>query len=240
MIGESTPVGWIALNDITKRKEAERHILIAKQEIEFAKAMRLQMNELQSQLKPHFIFNALSAVIALCYTDGTKAADLLTLFSRYLRLIFNVEDYEVGVTVKKTVDLVEVYSALEKSRFGDRLQVVIEVDPALLNVTMIPLVVQPLIENAIRHGISKKIEGGTVRLRIKRLKDNIEILICDDGVGMPRNQVKTLLHDDESPIGIGISNINQRVLGQSGKPIKIRSTEGKGTLVRVLLPLVLK
>jgi PAS domain S-box-containing protein len=240
MIGENTPVGWIALNDITKRKEAENQMLIAKQEIEFARVMRLQMNELQSQLKPHFIFNALSAVIALCYTDGTKAADLLTLFSRYLRLIFNVEDYEAGVSVKKTVDLVEVYAALEKSRFGDKLKVIIEVDSTLLNLNMIPLVVQPLVENAIRHGVSKKTEGGTVRLRIKRLKDNIEILICDDGVGMPSERVKTLLHDGESPVGIGISNINQRVLGQSGKPIKVRSAQGKGTLVRVLLPLMRK
>lgn len=237
MAGVIEPVGWFALIDITKRKEAENDILRANREIEIARVIRLQMNELQSKLKPHFIFNALSAVIALCHTDGSAAAELLTKFSRYLRLIFNAEDYENGVTVKKDLEHVELYTALEKARFGDRLKVIVEADPTLLCVNIIPLVVQPLVENAIRHGVSKKIAGGTVRLRIKRIKEHIEILVCDDGVGMSKTQIHTLLSCEKSPVGIGLSNINQRVLDQSGRRLKIRSTEGVGTLVRVLLPL---
>lgn len=76
-----------------------------------------------------------------------------------------------------------------------------------------------------------------MHLKIKRLKNYVEILVCDDGLGMPRTLIKSLLNGEESPVGIGISNINQRVLGQSGKRLRIRSVEGKGTLVRVLLPL---
>ncbi len=240
MVAEEPPVAWFALIDITMRKKTEDDLLSANQEIEESRVTRLEMNALQSQLKPHFIFNALSAAIALCYTDSSKAATLLTEFSRYLRLIFNVEDYDLGVTVKKTVELIKSYSALQKSRFGDRLNVIIEVDPALLNINMIPLVVEPLFAKAIRHGVSKKVEGGTVILRIKRLKDYMEILIFDDGIGMPTDLIKNLLSRETSPIGTGISNINSRVLKQSGKCLKIRSIEGRGTIVRVLLPLDLK
>lgn len=240
MVAEEPPIAWFALIDITKRKKTEDDVLSANQENEDFRVMKLEMNALQSQLKPHFIFNALSAAIALCYTDSSKAATLLTEFSRYLRLIFNVEDYDLGVTVKKTVELIKSYSTLQKSRFGDRLNVIIEVDPALLSINMIPLVVEPLFAKAIRHGVAKKGEGGTVILRIKRLKDLMEILIFDDGIGMSQALIKNLLSRETSPIGTGISNINCRVLKQSGKCLKIRSLEGRGTVVRVLLPLDFK
>ena len=219
------------------KKKIEADVLKAHRDIEDSRIMKLEMNALQSQLKPHFIFNALSAAIALCYTDSSKAATLLTEFSRYLRLIFNVEDYDLGVTVKKTVDLIKSYSALQNSRFGDRLKVIIDVDPALLNFNMMPLVVEPLFAKAIRHGVLKKALGGSVILRIKQLQDSLEILVGDDGVGMSKELIEDLLTRETSPIGTGISNINNRVIKHSGKSLKIRSKLGRGTVIRVLLPL---
>ncbi len=232
---ELLPIAWFAIIDISARKKMEADVLQAHRELEQSRIMKLEMNALQSQLKPHFIFNALSAAIALCYTDSSKAASLLTDFSRYLRLLFDVDDYDLGVTVKKTVELIKTYSAIQKSRFGDRLNVIIDVNPALLDFNIIPLVVEPLFAKAIRHGVLKKAHGGTVILRIKRLHDYIEILVCDNGVGMSKDLINRLLISEQSPIGTRISNINYRILKQSGKCIKIRSHEGRGTVVRVLL-----
>lgn len=229
--------GWFALNDITVRKTAENETLLSEQAVEAAAFEKRQLNELQSHLKPHFMFNALSGVIAMCYTDEAMAAELLTKFSRYLRLTLSVGEYEDGVTVHQTLELIEMYTEIEKSRFGERLKVIVEVEPDLMDTVIIPLVVQPLVENALRHGVLQKIEGGTVHLRMKRKQEYIEIFVCDNGVGMTKEKINSLLSGENSPVGVCISSIDQRVFQQSGKHLKIRSTKDVGTIVRVMLPL---
>ena len=211
--------------------------LRAEEEHSTAQILRLQMLALQAHIKPHFMYNALSAIIALCYTDGEKAAELLTKFSRYLRMIFSTDPQNEMVTLRKTLELIEMYVEIEKSRFGDRLKMVSEVDPTLLDEVIIPLLLEPLIENAVRHGISKKIRGGTIRLRIRRFKSFIKVIVMDEGIGMSRERVREIMERDETAVGVGIPSINKRLWLYSGNKLRIKSAEGFGTIVVMLLPI---
>ncbi len=217
--------------------EGLRKELKMREEESAARIVRLQMIALQSQIKPHFMYNALSAIIALCYTDGERAAELLTKFSRYLRILFTMDPQEEMVTLQKILELIEMVVEIDKSRFGDRLKIFYEVDPTLMEAPITPLLLEPLIENAIRHGVSKKIQGGTIHLRIRRFGTFMKVTVADNGVGMSPDQVHAIMARNETAIGLGIPNINKRLLLYSGKKLRIRSVEGVGTIVVMLLPL---
>lgn len=202
-----------------------------------AQIAKIQMELLQSQIKPHFLYNTLSAIIALCYTDGERAADLLTLFSKYLRILFNTDHNDLRISLQQNMELVDVYIEIEKARFGQRLKTVVEVDQTLMDEMIVPLLIQPLVENAIRHGVSKKVEGGTVWIRVKRIRTVMQVTIADDGVGMDSEKIKEILSREETAAGIGIANINQRLHLYTGKRIRIKSRAGVGTVVMFHYPL---
>ena len=202
-----------------------------------AQIAKIQMELLQSQIKPHFMYNTLSAIIAMCYTDGERAADLLTLFSRYLRILFTTDHNDFRVSLRQNMELVEIYVEIERARFGERLNTIVEVDRNLMDQMMVPLLLQPLVENAIRHGVSKKINGGTVWIRVKRIQQFMQVTIADNGVGMDRNRIEEVLKREETAAGIGIANINQRLYLYTGKRIRIKSRVGVGTVVMFRYPL---
>lgn len=231
------PVSRIAVSDITDRKNADEAVSRAKEEISAALIAKKQMSVLQSQIKPHFLYNALNAIISLCYTDGAKAGALLTRFSQYLRIVFDYNSQEEMVPLQKELELVKVYSDIEKVRYGERLKTAIDVDSTLLDQNIMSLILQPLVENAIRHGVSKKIKGGTVRLRIKRCGSFIKVTVNDNGVGMSKTMIQQIMERDCTEAGVGIANINQRLLIKTGKKLMIRSTEGAGTTIMLYLPL---
>ncbi|MBB6634400.1 hybrid sensor histidine kinase/response regulator [Cohnella thailandensis] len=195
-----------------------------------------EMAFLQSQIKPHFLYNALGTIMSLCYTDGPRAGELLAVLSRYLRIIFHQDQRSDAVTLAQEVELVQAYADIEQARFGSRLELNIEIDDALLSVPVMSLTIQPLVENAIRHGVAKKVDGGTVRLAIEKAGQYVRVVVEDNGIGMTADEVRRLLEGGQGEEGVGFRNILKRVLHLSGKPPEVESAPNVGTRVTLWLP----
>ncbi|WP_338552453.1 histidine kinase [Paenibacillus sp. KS-LC4] len=195
-----------------------------------------EMAFLRSQIKPHFLYNALGTIMSLCFTDGPRAGELLGSFSRYLRILFHLDNSEETIPLSKEMELVRAYVDIERERFGSRLEVEFDVDEALQTCKVMPLLIEPLVENAIRHGVSKRISGGSVRLSIRRLGDMVQVIVEDDGVGMPQQQVQSLLNKSAGGQGIGLQNVQRRLKHLNGQEPSISSEPGAGTKVTILFP----
>jgi len=196
-----------------------------------------EMAFLRSQIKPHFLYNALGTIMSLCYTDGARAGELLSIFSRYLRIIFHLDNTEETVKLSKEMELVQAYADIEKARFGERVRVEFDVDKELLGCQVMPLTIEPLVENAIRHGVSKKITGGTVKLTIQRDGEFVRVVVEDDGAGMTAEQAEAILDTRKQHQGVGFRNITRRVAHLTGRTPVVESERGVGTKVTIWLPL---
>lgn len=196
-----------------------------------------EMAYLQSQIKPHFLYNALSAIMAFCYTDSEKAGELLNSLSKYLRIVFNTDNRGELVTLQREIELVQSYVDIEQARYGERLQTIFEMDETCLQHKIMPLIIQPLVENAIRHGIMKKAQGGTVRLSVQSKGESMEVTVTDDGVGMSEQKIKEILSRKETVFGVGLANINQRLWHFAEKKLTIESKEEHGTTISFSFPL---
>ncbi|WP_158602433.1 hybrid sensor histidine kinase/response regulator [Cohnella endophytica] len=198
-------------------------------------AIRMETLFLQSQIKPHFVYNALSGIISLCYSDGARAGKLLGEFSNYLRLSFDLDPRHAKVSLNRELSLTKSYIELEKARFGARLNVEWEVD--VRTETLIPaLIVQPLVENAIRHGVMKRMSGGTVVIRAKLEPQGLRIAVQDDGVGMSAEQLNRIVKPERLDGSIGLINVHKRLMNEFGQGLRIESTQDKGTTVAFLIP----
>jgi PAS domain S-box-containing protein len=223
--------------DITSQKLAEKALLEGKDIILAAAVAKSQMALLQSQIKPHFLYNSLSVIISLCYTNPEKAGTLLISFTKMLRRVFSAEQWVELVTVELELELVEAYVEIQMARFGSRLKMIYEVDQTLLKQCVMPLIIQPLVENAIRHGVLQKMEGGLVQLIIQRKGSFVKIAVTDNGVGIPSYKINKIMNEEATTIGVGIANINQRLFLYSGNKLMIESIEGVGTSVVFYMPL---
>lgn len=200
-------------------------------------AIRTEMAFLQAQIKPHFLYNALNVIIATCAVNPDKATDLLIELSHYLRGSFDFQNRDQLVPLTKELELVESYVHLEQARFEERLVVNYEVEPDV-RIYVPPLSIQPLVENAIRHGVMERAAGGTVTLKIAREDDRIIVQVEDNGVGIPAERLAQV-HSGrtEGPGGVGLQNINQRLASLYGEGLNIQSHVGKGTKIRFRIPL---
>lgn len=201
------------------------------------KALKSEIAFLQAQIKPHFIYNALSNIIALCYEDGERAAELLSLLSRYLRYIFQTEQFGQMIPIRHELDLINAYVEIEKLRLGSRLIYKTYIDPVIYEDKFeIPvLIIQPLLENAIRHGIFNKDGEGTVTLSITEGDEFICIVVEDDGIGISDDDIYKILHNEKGK-GVGIRNIKRRVKAIANASFSIDSELEKGTRCRLFLP----
>ncbi|MFD0711823.1 ATP-binding protein [Paenibacillus sp. GCM10027626] len=200
-------------------------------------AIRNEMAFLQAQIKPHFLYNAISSIISFCYTDGEKAAYLLSMLSRYLRMVFQRELHTSHVPLSVELDLIQAYVEIEKARFGDRLIFKLLQDPGLESVIIPSLTIQPFVENAIRHGIFEKDGPGTVTLSITDGNGYIRFEVLDDGVGMADDVLYQLKAGDRPDgAGIGVTNVRKRLAAMPGASVSIDSALEKGTRVTVYLP----
>ncbi|MEK6994266.1 ATP-binding protein [Paenibacillus sp. FSL K6-1566] len=192
--------------------------------------LRLEAAWLQAQIQPHFLFNALNAITALSGIDLDKMRNLLDEFSHFLRSKFRFQDTEGLVPMEEELSMVRSYLYIEQVRFGERLQVVWEVDDSLpVNIPF--LSVQPLVENAIRHGIMKQTRGGTIWIRISLHTTYAEIMVQDDGVGMDEAQLQRILERRAEHAGVGLINTDLRLKRHFGTGLLIKSTLGEGTEV---------
>lgn len=188
---------------------------------------------LRSQIKPHFLFNSINVIMYICYVDSKKAANLLATFSEYLRHILQTSE-EDFVTIESELNFVEAYVMLEQTRYGDSFDFILELDKSLNTYHIPVLSIQPLVENAIRHGIIYHRKGDWVRVTIKNVDDYIHISIQDNGVGFNFNeQSNSSLGKDKS---IGIQNIRQRLKRYYNGDLEIKSKEGQGTTITFEVP----
>lgn len=165
-----------------------------------------------------------------------KATDLLIELSHYLRGSFDFQNREQLVPLTKELELVESYVHLEQARFEERLVVEYEVEPDV-QLYLPPLSIQPLVENAIRHGVMERAAGGTVHLRIFKESEHVVVQVQDDGVGIPPERMAQVKSGKtEGPGGVGLQNINRRLMSLYGQGLEIHSHVGKGTQIRFRIP----
>ncbi|WP_256223802.1 ATP-binding protein [Paenibacillus sp. 1_12] len=193
--------------------------------------LRIEAAYLQAQIQPHFLFNTLNSIAALSDIDTNRMRAMLETFGNYLRASFNSHNLDRLVPLARELDLVRSYLYIEKERFEERLQIIWEVDEDL-TLLIPPLSIQPLVENAVRHGALMRSEGGTVTLQIIEHAEHVEISIIDNGVGIDDNTLKQIL-DSTSTIraGIGVRNTDRRLKQIYGKGLRIQTKLGQGTTV---------
>lgn len=198
--------------------------------------LRMEAAWLQAQIQPHFLFNTLNTIASLSEVDTTRMVKLLEKFGNYLRRSFDVRNTQSLICLEDELDLTRSYLFIEQERFGDRLHIEWEIGDGL-NFQIPPLSIQPLVENAIRHGILKRIKGGKICVQITDYKDYYKVSISDDGVGMSQDKVEQVLNEHpENMKGIGIANTNQRLKKLYGKGLSIKSVPGQGTTVSFQVP----
>jgi two-component system, LytTR family, sensor kinase len=199
--------------------------------------LHARMEALQNQINPHFLFNTLNSISSLVRFDPDMAREVIFKLATILRRLLNTS--ETFVPLREEFEFIDNYLDIEVLRFGrDKLRVVKELDPASLDVVVPSMLLQPLVENSIKHGLAPKIEGGSIYLRSRVTDSRLIIEVEDDGVGMGAAHLEESGH--WTGMGIGMANISERLqvlYGGTGR-MTIDSHEGKGTLVRIRLPLV--
>ena len=200
--------------------------------------LQARMEALQNQINPHFLFNTLNSVSSLVRFDPDTARQLIIKLANIFRRLLHSSD--AFVPLREEVEFIDDYLDIEVVRFGrDKPQVIKELDPSSLDVMVPSMLLQPLVENSIKHGLASKIEGGSIYLRSRLSDSRVVIEVEDNGVGMGAAQFL------EPPsglggTGIGMANVAERLKVLYGDTAKmtIDSFEGKGTLVRIRLPVL--
>jgi signal transduction histidine kinase len=189
---------------------------------------RAELQALRNQINPHLLFNALNSVAALMHEDVQAADDMLNDLGQLLRACLSGGNRQ-ETHLREEIDMVRAYVNIQKHRFADRLSFVSEVDDDLLDAHVPSLLLQPLVENAIVHGIAPRAQPGCVRLSVRRSGHNLAVEVCDDGLGMAG--------DNEEGIGLSNTRARLRRLHGSRQTFEVRSAVGAGVTVRITLPL---
>ncbi len=197
---------------------------------------------LQAQISPHFLFNALNTISAICSRErAAQAQNLVIRLAHFLRRTLKRADEKV--TLREEIEYIDSYLEIEKVRFQDRLNVERQFDlkDESWNIKIPLLILQPLVENAIKHGISKKESGGTLKIAVGDQNGGIRVQIIDDGVGMAPEVLEQLFTSSHSSLegaGIGVKNIQQRLTHLYGPEggLRYESAPGQGTKVTVHIP----
>lgn len=194
-----------------------------------------EMRFLQAQIKPHFLYNTINTIMGFCRKDPDKARKLLDELSCYLRGKFRFNELERFVLLTDELDIVKAYLNIENARFGARLKVIYNLKTET-NYQIPPLIIQPIVENAVRHGIQPKKEGGTVEILVEEQKGRLVITIKDDGVGMSQAKLAQILKGQDKNSGIGLKNVDKRLKNYYGQGLTIASEIDKGTSVTITIP----
>jgi len=227
---------WNALR-IEMKLEEQKHLLL-----------EARLDALQRQINPHFLFNTLNSIASLVRVKPEMAREMTVKLANILRAL--LKDHDTYVPLRDELSFTDDYLGIEVVRFGaDKLHVEKEIDPQTLDVLVPSILLQPLIENSIKHGLEPRINGGTVTLRSKLTGDRVLIEVADDGVGMgdrPRTGVTSSDSGSQrgpyapggGGAGIGMKNVQERleVLYGNQATFKVVSNPGRGTLVSIEIP----
>lgn len=197
---------------------------------------REEIRRLQAQINPHFLFNALNTIAASCRTNAGLARELLQDLALFMRK--NLHSGTGVVPLSDELEHVRSYLAIEQARHGGRINAEIDVDEVCHDWPVPSFLIQPLVENGIRHGISGREEGGTVTLTARVQGEELHILVQDDGVGMPAGRPEQLLASDGNGECIGVANCNLRLkqIYGSAYGLAIHSAPDQGTHVALRIP----
>ncbi len=194
--------------------------------------VQAQMRMLQAQIEPHFLFNTLANIQTLIPRAPEKASLMMDNFIAYLRQSLTASRAQQG-TVKQEVDLLRNYLELLKIRMGDRLQFAFDIEPDLQSASLPPMLLQPIVENAIKHGLEPKVEGGRVRVSAHRSGATMVLTVTDNGLGFSE-------HADSSGAGVGLANLRERLAVLYDGQATLTVADAKpGTVITISTPLVL-
>jgi two-component system, LytTR family, sensor kinase len=190
-----------------------------------------RVEALASQINPHFLFNTLTSISSLIRTRPETARTVIVKLSGLLRRLLRSRDH--FVTLREELESIDEYLDIEVIRFGPQLKVDKQIAPDTLDTIVPSMILQPLVENSIKHGFSRKVGGGRITLRSFRQNGHAIIEVEDDGLGMTREQLNTALTD-----GIGLSNVNERlgVIYGAAYQVQLSSVPGVGTVIRLEIP----
>jgi len=197
-----------------------------------------ELNALRAQINPHFLFNALNTIVSLCRTDSEQARNLIIELSEFFRR--SLKSSRDFVTLQEELQQVDSYLTLEKARFGERLSIVKKIDEAVEDVKIPSFTLQPLVENAVKHGLLSRTNGGTITISAKQNGSIVELQVEDNGQGIPQENMKQIFeHGFGKGAGVGLTNVNERLKNIYGPQyaLRIDSTEGKGTIIYISIPL---
>jgi two-component system, LytTR family, sensor kinase len=205
--------------------------VVAEQEERLARA---ELRALRAQISPHFIYNALAAVAGDIHARPEEARELLIDFAEFTRYLFR--DGRSYVTLGEELDHVERYLRLERARFRESLHVTVDVPDETLGAVVPALSVQPLVENAVRHGVERRAGTGRIGITARVLGGDVELCVSDDGVGIAPERVPAVLAGAGG--GIGLSNVDARLRATFGEryALRIDSTPGQGTNAVMIVP----
>lgn len=184
---------------------------------------------LLSQIQPHFLYNALTVICGLCDENPKEAKKVTADFAEYLRHNLDSLSQNTPIPFIDELQHIKLYLAIEKTRFEEKLNIVYDINTE--NFMLPSLTVQPIVENAVKHGILKTKSGGTITISTQENTDHYEIKICDDGIGFKTNSVKS-----DGKTHIGIENVRERLWVMCKGTIFIESEIGKGTDVTIRIP----
>ncbi|WP_028579050.1 LytS/YhcK type 5TM receptor domain-containing protein [Desulfogranum japonicum] len=198
-----------------------------------------EIRHLQAQINPHFLFNSLNTIASFCRTAPDKARELILDLSFYMRQ--NLDSSRGFISLADELEQIHAYLAIEKARFGELIKVDIQVEPGCEQWPIPSLIIQPLIENAIKHGLKVRESGGTVGMNIQNLHNELHVTVQDNGAGISEKVLETLLDRremDSSTCGIGLRNSHFRLEHIYGPQygIHIESFPNKGTTISFCIP----
>jgi two-component system LytT family sensor kinase len=190
-----------------------------------------KIDALASQINPHFLFNTLASISSLIRTQPETARTLITKLSGLLRRLMRSSDH--FVTLREELESIDEYLDIEVIRFGPQLEVVKQISPETLDVVVPSMLLQPLVENSIKHGLARKVGGGRITIKATLRDGHTIIEVHDDGLGMTEERLEHALGG-----GIGLSNVNERLrtIYGAGCGLKLTSIPGAGTCASVEIP----
>ena len=190
--------------------------------------MQNQISIMLSQIQPHFLYNSLTAIRELCLIDPEKAYETIDEFSTYLRGNLDSLTIKKPVPFEKELSHVKTYLSLEKKRFGNNLTIIYEINAFYFTIPALTL--QPIVENAVRHGVTKREDGGTVTITTEETETEAIITVKDDGIGFDMNNKK------DARQRIGIENVRSRLATMCDGSLAITSEPDTGTTVVITIP----
>ncbi len=206
-------------------------------EIEYQKKLcqKAELKALQSQINPHFLFNALNTIVSYCRTKPERARELLISLSTYFRKTLMHSDSFIHLG--EELQLVYAYLELEKARFEDKLKVITDIPEEVDGCVLPPFILQPLVENAVKHGVLPMEKGGAISIIARKVNNETQIIIEDTGIGINAETIRKLADDQLPKECIGLSNVNKRLKNLYGEDYGLRiSRQDWGTKIQLRIP----